>query len=62
VTYREPGDIEVWTELLDNIKDRGYSFETEVEFDEYIQAYLAEGWQCVRGIRPNNRFKGGPIQ
>ena len=57
VTYREPDKIEVWTELLDNIDDRGYSFETEEEFDEYFESYLAEGWLCERGVGPNKRHK-----
>jgi hypothetical protein len=58
VTYREAGTIEVWTELLDNIDDRGYSFETEEEFDEYVQGYFAENWHCLRGIQPNKRYNG----
>jgi hypothetical protein len=58
VTYRENADIEVWTELLNNIEDQGYSFETEEEFDQYFRAYLAEGWQCIRGIGRNNHYKG----
>ena len=57
VTYRESGTIEVWTELLDNIDDRGYSFEEEAEFDEYYESYLAEGWQSERGVGPNNRYR-----
>ncbi len=56
VTYRESGQIEVWTKLLDNIDDRGYSFEDESEFDEYLASYLAEGWTCSRGVQPNRRF------
>lgn len=56
VTYREGGRIEVWTELLDNIDNRMYSFEEEAEFDEYFNSYLAEGWQCPRGVGPNRRF------
>jgi hypothetical protein len=59
VTFTESGTIEVWTELLDNIDDRGYSFETEQEFDEYFQAYLSEGWQCHQGIGPNRKYKDG---
>ena len=55
ITYRETGSIEVWTELLDNIDNRQYSFEEESEFDEYFQSYLAEGWQCPKGIGPNRR-------
>src|SRR5712692_10775465 len=50
VTYRENGYIEVWTELFENIDDRGYSFEQEEEFDEYFASYLAEGWSCGRGV------------
>jgi hypothetical protein len=56
VTYREDGRIEVWTELLDNIDNRMYSFEEEAEFDEYFDSYLAEGWQCPRGVGPNRRL------
>jgi hypothetical protein len=56
VTYRERGEIEVWTELLNNDDDRGYSFEEETEFDEYYQSYLAEGWQAEHGVRPNRRL------
>jgi hypothetical protein len=55
VTYREDGMIEVWTELLDNIEGRMYSFEDESEFDEYYGSYLAEGWSCSKGIGPNRR-------
>jgi len=58
VTYRESGQIEVWTELLNNTDDRGYSFDTEEEFDEYFASYIAEGWRCERGIGPNRRYKG----
>ena len=58
VTYREGGAVEVSTELLENIDERGYSFEAEAEFDEYFQSYLAEGWTCDRGIGPNRRYKG----
>ena len=57
VTYRENGEIEVWTELLDNIDDRGYSFETEQEFDECYQSYLSECWVCDRGPQENTRYK-----
>jgi hypothetical protein len=57
VTYREGGETAVWTELLDNIDDRGYSFEEEAEFDSYLQSYLAEGWNSGRGIVPNRRYK-----
>ncbi len=55
VTYHEDGPVEVWTELLDNIDDRMYSFEEEPEFDEYFNSYLAEGWHCPRGVGPNRR-------
>ena len=58
VTYREAGDIEVWTGLLDNIDNRGYSFESELEFDEYLQSYLLAGWQCERPPGENRHFKG----
>ena len=56
VTYRESGKIEVWTELLDNVDERGYSFDAEDEFDEYFQSYIAQGWRCERGIGPNRRI------
>ncbi len=56
VTYRESGVTEVWTGLLDNIDDRGYSFEDEAEFDEYYESFLAEGWHCKRGIGRNNHY------
>lgn len=57
VTYRESGEIEVWTELLDNLDNRGYSFETEQEFDDYFNAYVAQGWRCDRGVKSNRRYK-----
>lgn len=53
ITYREAGLIEVWTERLDNVEDRMYSFETEAEFDEYYTSYLneagsvGEGWGLI---------------
>lgn len=56
VTYREGGRIEVWTELLNNIDNRMYSFEEESEFDEYYSTHIEEGWQCPRGVGPNGRF------
>jgi hypothetical protein len=56
VTYREGGRIAVWTELLDNVDNRMYSFEEEAEFDEYFKSYLAEGWQCPGGVGPNRRL------
>lgn len=58
ITYREAGLIEVWTELLDNVEDRMYSFETEAEFDEHYTSYLNEGWQCRRGVGPNRHYLG----
>ena len=58
VTYRESGAIEVWTELLDNVEERGYAFENEEEFDEYFKSYVAEGWLCPHGVGPNNRYRG----
>jgi hypothetical protein len=57
ITYRESGVIEVWTELLDNIDGRSYSFEEEGEFDEYFASYLAEGWHCDK-VGPNTRYRG----
>lgn len=58
VTYGECGRIEVWTELLNNVDNRLYSFEEETGFDEYFESYLAEGWHCPRGVGPNRRFSG----
>jgi len=60
VTYREAGTIEVWTELLDNIDERGYSFENESDFDSYFNSYCVEGWRCERGIKRNARLLGKP--
>jgi hypothetical protein len=56
VTYHEGGEPEVWTELLDNVDDRMYSFEDEGEFDEHFNSYLQEGWNCERGVGPNRRY------
>jgi hypothetical protein len=56
VTYREGGLVEVWTELLDNVDNRMYSFDDESEFDEYLASYQAEGWICPRGVSPNRRL------
>lgn len=54
ITFREEsGLFEISTELLDNIDDRGYSFETEEEFDEYLSSYLEEGWACPHGVTAN---------
>jgi hypothetical protein len=61
VTYRESGEIEVWTELLNDAEGRGYSFESEDELDEYFESYLAEGWQCPKGIGPNTRYRGASL-
>ncbi|WP_201772769.1 hypothetical protein [Endozoicomonas numazuensis] len=57
ITYHESGSIAVWTELLDNIDGRGYSFDTEAEFDEYYQSYLSEGWVSERGVGENKQYK-----
>jgi hypothetical protein len=56
VTYREAGEIDVWTELLGNVDDRMYSFEEEAEFDDYYHSYLEEGWECPRGVGPNTKY------
>ena len=56
VTYHESGSIEVWTELLDNVDERGYSFETEAEFDEFYRSYLAEGWVSERPVGKNKHY------
>lgn len=53
VTHREGGEIRVATELLDNVEGRGYSFEDESEFDEYLKSYEAEGWSSPHGVGPN---------
>jgi hypothetical protein len=60
ITYRESGEIEVGTELLDDVDGRGYSFDEEAEFDEYLEAYLQEGWIAPHGVKPNTRIKGMP--
>lgn len=59
VTYRESGEVEVMTDLLDNIDGRMYSFEEEKELDEYVVSYVNEGWLCERGIGPNRNFLSG---
>ena len=56
VTHREGGQVEIQTDLLDNVNQRMYSFEEEEDLDEYFCAYLAEGWRCERGIGPNSRI------
>lgn len=54
VTYREDGNkIELTVKLLDDIDNRGYSFEQEEEFDGYLQSYLDEGWNMPRGVGEN---------
>lgn len=58
VTYRESGGVEIMTDLLDDIADRGYSFEDEAEFDSCFRSYQASGWTASRGIKPNTRYKG----
>jgi hypothetical protein len=58
VTFREGGAIEVTTDLLDNVHNRMYSFEDELELDDYVASYLNEGWKCERGIGPNHRILG----
>jgi len=57
ITYRESGEVEASTELLNNIDERMYSFEEEVEFEEYFQSYLAEGWVCEFGVKPNTQYR-----
>jgi len=57
VEYKESGEIEVMTDLLDNIDKRMYSFDENNEFEEYYQSFLKEGWVCGRGIGPNRRYK-----
>ncbi|WP_413114109.1 hypothetical protein [Thaumasiovibrio sp. DFM-14] len=58
VVYRETGSkIEISTELLDNVDNRGYSFEDESEFDEYLSSYLSVGWLSPRGVTENNYIR-----
>ena len=58
VTYRESGQIEIRTGLLDDVDGRGYSFESESELDEYSDSYRACGWTSPHGIKPNTRCNG----
>lgn len=60
VTYRESGEIEIMTGLLNGDDGREYSFdgEAEAEFEEYYESYLQEGWVCERGVGPNRRYGG----
>ncbi|MCB1755621.1 MAG: hypothetical protein KDJ38_08865 [Gammaproteobacteria bacterium] len=59
ITYRESGEIEIMTDLLENIDNRMYSFEDgeASEFDEYYQSFLREGWVCERGVGPNRKYR-----
>ena len=57
ITFRENCKIEVWTELLDNIDNRNYSFEEENEFLECYNDFLKDNWICERGIGENTRYK-----
>lgn len=57
ITYREAGSIEIWTELLDDVDGRGYSFEDEEEFNEALSEYQASGWDCPLGVKANTRVK-----
>ena len=57
ITYREVGSIEIWTELLDDLDGRGYSFEDEEEFDHALTGYQTSGWDCPHGVKPNMRVK-----
>lgn len=59
VEYRESGQIEVMTDILDNDDNRMYSFENDEEFKEYYESYLVEGWICERGIGINKRYVNG---
>ena len=58
ITHREGGAIELWTELLDDVDGRGYSFESEPDFDECFESYLEEGWTSERGVGRNSRVLG----
>lgn len=62
VTYREPGKVEVMTSLLDDVDNRGYSFEDEAEFNEYYESYVAEGWLAPRGVSENARYMNRQIE
>ena len=57
ITYREAGSIEIWTELLDDVDGRGYSFEDEEEFDEALSERHDSGWDCPNGVKANTRVK-----
>ena len=60
VTYKESGEIEIITDLLENIDNRMYSFgdEDEDEFNDYYTSFIREGWNCARGVGPNRRYQG----
>jgi len=58
VVYRESGEIEVMTDILNNVDERMYSFDDEGEFEEYYQSYLQENWVCEKGVQPSRRYIG----
>lgn len=53
VTYLENGLIEVWTELLNNIDNRKYSFDDEGEFEDCLNDFKSNGWVIPKGIKQN---------
>ncbi|MCM0148659.1 hypothetical protein KCN56_08820 [Photobacterium galatheae] len=57
VTYREDGRVEVFTELLDNIDERMYSFEEDSEFQASLAAYQKEGWTAPFGVKTNTQYQ-----
>lgn len=59
ITYKESGEVDVWTGLLEDSEGCGYSFDAEDEFDEYYASYVNEGWRCERGQGKNRRYKAG---
>lgn len=56
VVHRESGPIEIWTPLLNSRPEHMYSFEFEVQFDEYFESFSEAGWSCSLGIKKNVLF------
>jgi hypothetical protein len=61
VTHREDAEVEIQTDLLNDVDGRGYSFEEESEFEEYFESYVKAGWSCSRGPQPNRRVAGSAV-
>jgi hypothetical protein len=55
VTHREGDSIEVSAQLVNDVGQREYSFESERDFDAHRRSYLAEGWSCEQGIGLSRR-------